>query len=91
MQSRKMTNRILESVILKKAEKDGLVKIWWKNIKGVECPHRVDGGPAIMWTDGSNSWRVFGEEVYSYKKLQKLLNLSSKEMVFLKLKYGNIS
>lgn len=87
-----MANRILESVVLKMAEEAGRVKVWWwKDARGADYPHRNDGGPAVMWTNGENRWAIFGEEIYSYEVLQKRLSLSSKEIVFLKLKYGKMS
>lgn len=51
--------------------------------------HRVDG-PAIIWDSGASYWWVKGKEMHSWNQFQEATGCSDEEIIFYKLKYGEI-
>lgn len=52
--------------------------------------HRKDG-PAVMRPNEPNSWYIYGKRAHDFKEFQKFSKCSDRDIITLKLKYGEIN
>lgn len=74
---------------LENAEWSGTVKVWWDG-RNPRRPHRLDG-PAVIWRSGAKEWYIHGIRVQDFDDYQGLTECSDEDVVFLKIKWGEIT
>jgi hypothetical protein len=51
--------------------------------------YRTDG-PAVIWSDGYQSWWINDERYLNNKSFQKAAGISDEDMIAMVLKYGDV-
>lgn len=89
--SRKQRNikEIEAATELEKAGLRGAARVWWDD-RNPRLSHRLDG-PAVIWRGGEKEWYIHGIRVQDFDDYQGLTGCSDEDVVFLKIKWGEIS